>query len=300
MSRRKDIFVLLFFLVFFFVALYLIFGTFTADDTFKDVSLVSGEKIGLIRVLGGIYDPEPILDQLDRAEESSGVKALIIRLETPGGSVAASQEIYQRVADLRDETEIPIIASMGNIAASGGYYIAMGVDTIMANPGTITGSIGVIFSFPQYYELFEKIGLSHEVLKSGRFKDTGSPLRSMDKAERQYLQALIDDSYQQFIETVAAERGMDLSEVELLADGRVYTGRQAKESNLIDMLGTYHDAIDLAAELGGISGTPDVVDLAKEKGLTLYDLLFGDLMKILTYKFGLTMPLKYEMVTGFP
>ncbi len=299
MNRRRDIVILLLFLFFFFIVIYLIFGAFSPGDSFEDLSLGGGDKVAVIKIIGGIYDPQPILEQLEKIEENSSVKAVVLRLETPGGSVAASQEIYRKLASLRDELEIPIVASMGNIAASGGYYVAMGADTIIANPGTITGSIGVIFSIPQYYELFEKIGIGSEVIKSGRFKDTGSPFRSMNDAEKDYLQALIDDSYEQFIETVAEERNLDIEKVKLLADGRVFTGRQAKKQNLIDILGGYDDAIDLAGELGGISGKPRVVNMEKKRKLTIFDLLFGDIKEILYLQMGLSVPLRYEMPQNF-
>ncbi len=300
MSRRRDVIILLFFLVFFFFTLYLLFGTFTTGDSFGDLDLSGGDKVALIKITGGIYNPEPILDQIEEIEESTAIKAVVLRLETPGGSVAASQEVYAGLARLRDETGIPIVASMGNIAASGGYYVAMGADTIFASPGTITGSIGVILSFPQYHELLDKIGFGSVVVKSGKFKDTGSPLRSIESAERDYLQALIDDTYHQFVETVAEERQLDVDTVELLADGRVYTGRQAHEHDLIDLLGGLNDAIELAGILGGISGKPEVVSLARREKLTLFDLLFGDLNEVLVQKLGMATPLKYEMPLSLP
>lgn len=300
MNRRRDILILLFFLIFFFITLYLLFGTFGPSDSLEDLRLTGGDKVALVRIIGGIYNPEPYLEQFEKIEESSAVKAVVLRLETPGGSIAASQEIYMGLARLRDDLGIPIVVSMGNIAASGGYYVAMGADTIIANPGTITGSIGVILSFLQYYELFDKIGLESVVVKSGKFKDTGSPFRSLETTEKEYLQALIDDSYNQFIEVVAEERQLDLETVELLADGRVYTGRQAKDHKLIDLLGGLDDAIDLAGELGGISGKPDVVDFAKREKLTIFDILFGDLDVLLIQKLGLATPLKYEMPRSLP
>lgn len=294
MSRRRDLFVLLFFLLLFFIFIYLIFGLVSPSQTLDDLSLSSGQKVALVKIIGPIYDPRPILEQLGKIEESSAVKAVVLRLETPGGAVAASQEIYQKLVYLRDEKGIPIVASMGNVAASGGYYVALGADTIMANPGTVTGSIGVIASILQYYRLFEKLGMDVEVVKSGRFKDTGSPFRSMSKDEEAYMQSLIDDIYNQFLETVATERNLPSEKAKLLADGRVYTGRQAKELGLVDMLGGLDDAVSLAGELGGISGKPRVAELAKKK-LTLYDLLFGDLEEIVFVKLGLATPFKYEM-----
>ncbi len=298
MNRRRDLFVLLFFLLFFFLFIYLIFGLITPSDSLDDLSLSGGEKVALIKIVGGIYDSKPILSQLDKIEESKAVKAVVLRLETPGGAVAASQEIYRKLKYLRDEKGIPIVASMGNVAASGGYYVALGADTIIANPGTITGSIGVIASIFQYQRLFEKLGVGVETVKSGKFKDTGSPFRGMTGEEREYLQSLIDDTYDQFVHAVAEGRNLEVAEVELLADGRVYTGRQAKELGLIDILGGLDEAIQVAGELGGISGKPQVVELAKKK-LTLLDILLSDLEEIIFLKLGLAIPLKYELPQGF-
>ena len=298
MNRRRDLFVLLFFLLFFFLFIYLIFGLITPSDSLDDLSLSGGEKVALIKIVGGIYDSKPILSQLDKIEESKAVKAVVLRLETPGGAVAASQEIYRKLKYLRDEKGIPIVASMGNVAASGGYYVALGADTIIANPGTITGSIGVIASIFQYQRLFEKLGVGVETVKSGKFKDTGSPFRGMTGEEREYLQSLIDDTYDQFVHAVAEGRNLEVAEVELLADGRVYTGRQAKELGLIDLLGGLDEAVQIAGELGGISGKPQVVELAKKK-LTLLDILLSDLEEIIFLKLGLAIPLKYELPQGF-
>ena len=298
MNRRRDLFVLLFFLLFFFLFIYLIFGLITPSDNFDDLSLSSGEKVALVKIVGGIYDSKPILSQLDKIEESRAVKAVVLRLETPGGAVAASQEIYRKLKYLRDEKNLPIVASMGNVAASGGYYVALGADTIIANPGTITGSIGVIASILQYHRLFEKVGVGVEIVKSGKFKDTGSPFRGMTGEEKKYLQSLIDDTYDQFVHAVADGRNLDVAEVELLADGRVYTGRQAKELGLIDLLGGLDEAIQIAGELGGISGEPQVIELAKKK-LTLLDILLSDLEEIIFLKLGLAIPLKYELPQGF-
>ncbi|MCX6639577.1 MAG: signal peptide peptidase SppA [bacterium] len=300
MSRRNDLLILLIFVACFFVALYLIFGLFTPRSAFDNLSTGSGSRIALLQIVGPIYNPQPILDQLNKIEDSDGIKALLLRLDTPGGGVAAAQEIYSKLVYLRDEKKIPIVASMGSVAASGGYYIAVGADTIIANPGTITGSIGVIADLFNYSKLAEKIGLQLDVIKSGKFKDTGNPYRQITGEEREYLQGLIDDSYHQFVETVARERNMKVEDVELLADGRVYTGRQAKESGLIDLLGGYDDAVKLAAGLGGIKGKPRVVELKKDKKLTLYDLLFGDLQEIAYFNFGIALPLKYELPRRIP
>lgn len=299
MSRRRDLFVLLVFLLAFFLFFYLVFDALTPKSALDDLSLGGGSKVGLIQLIGPIYNSRPILDQLDKMEESSSIKAILVRLETPGGGVAASQEIYQKLAHLRDEKNIPIIASMGGVAASGGYYISLGADTIVANPGTTTGSIGVLAEIPVYGALLKKIGVEVEVIKSGKFKDTGSPHRALTPEEKKYLQGWVDDTYQQFVETVAAERGMDLQQVELLADGRVYTGRQALKLGLVDILGSMDDALRIAGELGGITGKPRLVKLEKKK-LTLLDFLLGDIEEIIFLQLGMAIPLKYEMPRTFP
>jgi protease-4 len=193
--------------------------------------------------------------------------------------VAASQEIYSALKKAGEK--LPVVVSMGGVAASGGYYVAVAADTIVANPGTTTGSIGVIATLAQVFRLMDKIGIDHEVIKSGKFKDSGSALRKMTPEDRQYLQGWIDDAYQQFVETVAEERNMPLSKVKKIADGRVFTGRQALELGLIDKLGDFQDAIDLAGKMGGIKGKPEILE-KKKRRLTLFDLLFGDVNEFLT------------------
>lgn len=294
MSRHRDLFVLLFFLLALFLFFYLISGLLTPHADFQDLSLGGGEKVALVEIVGPIYNPQPILEQLNKIEENSSVKAVLLRLETPGGGVAASQEVYRKLAHLRDEKKMPIVASMGGVAASGGYYVALGADTIMANPGTLTGSIGVILEVPTYGRLLDKIGIDYEVVKSGKFKDAPSPVRPLTPEERSYIQSVIDDSYEQFLNVVAVERHLDLKQAELLADGRVYTGQQAQKLGLVDLLGGRDDALKLAGQLGGISGVPRLVEFRKKK-LTLFNLLFDDLMDLVFLRLGLACPLRYEL-----
>ena len=177
--------------------------------------------------------------------------------------MAPSQEIYNAVNRVRREHNKTVVASMGTVAASGGYYIAVATDRILANPGTLTGSIGVIMQMANFQELLEKIGVKSVVVKTGKFKDLGSPFRPMVEEERQLLESVMNDTLSQFIEAVADGRSMDAAEVELLADGRVFTGRQAKSVLLIDEIGDLHDAIKLAGELGGIEGSPRVLETTK-------------------------------------
>jgi len=173
--------------------------------------------------------------------------------------VGAVQEIYSAVLKAKAETKKPFIARFGEVSASGGYYVAAACDQIMAHPGTITGSIGVIFSVSNFEGLMKKVGFRSEAIKSGKFKDIASPTREMTSDERKLLQAMIDDSYEQFVKAVSDGRKMPVDQVKLLADGRIYTGRQAKESGLVDVLGDLQDAIDKAGEMGGIGRNPRVL-----------------------------------------
>ena len=187
------------------------------------------------------------------------VKAIVLDINSPGGSVGAVQEIYSAVLRAKAETKKPFVARFGDVSASGGYYVASACDVIVAQPGTITGSIGVIFSVSNFEGLMKKVGMRSEVVKSGKFKDMGSMSREMTPEERKLLQAMIDDSYDQFVTAVAQGRKMDLEKVKLLADGRIYTGRQGKEAGLVDKLGDLQDALDEAGELAKIGKNPRVL-----------------------------------------
>ena len=216
-----------------------------------------GDKVAVIDVTGTISRPETIVDQIHQYRDDQGVKAIVLRINSPGGSVAPVQEIYSELKKL----EKPIVASMSSTAASGGYYIAAIADEILANPGTLTGSIGVIMQFTKLKGLYEKIGLEQQVVKSGKFKDTGSPVRNLTDEERELLQATLDDVHNQFIDAVFEGRQAHLTREDIvaLADGRIFSGQQALEHKLVDQLGNLTDAIDRAGELGGISGKPKVV-----------------------------------------
>ncbi len=216
-----------------------------------------GEKIGYVEVAGTILSSEDTVRQLGDFKKDNSIKAVVLRINSPGGGVSPSQEIYQEVKALAEVK--PVVVSMGSVAASGGYYIAVPAQRILANPGSITGSIGVIMEFTNLEELLQKIGLKSQVVKSGKFKDIGSPMRPMSEADRNLLEALIADVYDQFVTVVAEGRQLELEEVRRLADGRIFTGRQAMESGLVDQLGGYQDAIVVAAELAGIEGQPKIV-----------------------------------------
>jgi protease-4 len=237
----------------------------------KGPSISGGKKVGIVEVNGTIISSGPIIKQLDKYGEDKSIPAIVLRINSPGGVVAVCQEIYEEVRKLRLSGK-RIVASMGNVAASGGYYIAVAADTIMANPGTITGSIGVIAQIPNAEELLKKVGLCVEVIKSGKYKDIGSSTRKMTSDEYRLLQGVIDDTYDQFVETVISERNLSRKEVLKLADGRIFTGRQALKCKLVDVLGNYKDAIDLAGKMAGIGEKPPVVRPKRKP--TLFDLLF--------------------------
>ena len=195
--------------------------------------------------------------------ERGDVKAIVFRVNSPGGAVAPSQEIFEKIKRLN--AQLPIVTSVGSVAASGGYYSALGSAYIVANPGSITGSIGVIMDYPVATDLLEKIGLRFETVKSGDLKDAGSPTREVTDADRRYFQEVVRDMHEQFVEAVAWGRHMDVETVMELADGRVFTGRQSLELGLIDTIGTFDDAVAIAAELGDISGKPKLVRPKKDK-----------------------------------
>jgi protease-4 len=227
---------------------------------FPDLDLSTEDRIALVRIEGIILDSQTTVGELKRFGENPSVKAIVLRIDSPGGGVVPSQEIYDAVQRVRNKSNKAVIASMGTVAASGGYYIAAATDRILANPGTLTGSIGVIMEMANIEGLLKKIGVEGVVVKSGRYKDVGSPLRKMSDEEQALLQSVMDDVHKQFIEAVAAGRSLEVADVKALADGRIFTGRQAKDAKLVDELGNLEDAIQLAAEIAGIEGEPKVVE----------------------------------------
>ncbi|MBN1352335.1 signal peptide peptidase SppA [candidate division KSB1 bacterium] len=252
-----------------------------------------GNKIAVIELQGVIYNSQRIVTQFEKYRKDESIAAIVFRIDSPGGGVAESQEIYEAVKKSRNAGK-NVVVSMGSVAASGGYYIACGADTIVANPGTTTGSIGVIAEIPNTKALMDKIGIRFNIVKSGRFKDTGSPFRDITSEERAYLQGWIDDAYHQFVNVISEERKMDVEDVLKLADGRVFTGKQAESNGLIDVLGTYQDAIHIAAQMAGLSGEPNVVR-EKRKKVTLFDLLFMDMDEVFNMIQG-GPRLKYQMI----
>jgi protease-4 len=220
--------------------------------------------VGVIEVRGVIDEDEEVIDSIRRFAKADQIRAVILRIESPGGAVTPSQEIYRELLRLREKK--PLIASLGEVAASGGYYIASACNTIVANPGTITGSIGVIMGTMYNVQgLLEKLGVKGTVVKAGAYKDIGSPIRDMTSEERQILKSMLDDVHKQFIAAVAEGRKMDEAVVQTLADGRIYSGEQAQRLGLVDQLGNFQDAITLAAEQAGISGEPPLVRAKTQK-----------------------------------
>ena len=274
MSTRQDKAIAVVIIVFFIVFVLVISALFLGISRTSSVDFASaGGRVAIVELNGVILSSKDMVRQFKRYQKDKSIQAIVFRINSPGGGIAASQEIYEHVKRVRDSGK-PVIASMASVAASGGYYVALGADSIMANPGTTTGSIGVIAEFPNFTGLLDKIGVKMTVIKSGRYKDTGSPYRDMTAQDRQYLQSWIDSGYDQFVEVVAREREMNEEQVRSLADGRVYTGEQAFELALIDTLGTFDDAIKLAATAAGIEGEPKLVR-QEQKRVTPFDFLFS-------------------------
>ncbi|BCA55565.1 putative Peptidase S49, signal peptide peptidase SppA [Nitrospira sp. KM1] len=261
---------------------------------FPDLDLSTEDRVALIRVEGVILDSQSTVTELRRFGENPSIKAIVLRIDSPGGGVVPSQEIFDAVQRVRSKNNKAVIASMGTVAASGGYYIAAATDRIIANPGTLTGSIGVIMETANIEGLLKKIGVEGIVVKSGKFKDVGSPLRKMSDEEHALLQSVMDDVHKQFIDAVAAGRALEVTAVQALADGRIFTGRQAKDAKLVDELGNLDDAIQLAADLAGIEGEPKVVEPRRRFSFReLIDSRFADIFPKVDFHAGVS--LKYLM-----
>ena len=242
---------------------------FNLTDT---ISNGSAEKVAVIEVEGIISESRETIERIHTLRDDASVKAVVLRIDSPGGTVGPAQEIYEELIKLQKHK--PVVASMGSVAASGGYYIAAGTQKIFANPGTITGSIGVLIEVANFEELLGKIGLRSEVIKSGQFKDTLSPVRTMGTDERSLIQAVIDNIHSQFVDAIAKGRSMPREKVLALADGRILSGEQALEAGLVDELGNLYDAIQAAADMAGIEGKPEVA-YPKEKKPSLLDFIIG-------------------------
>jgi protease-4 len=239
----------------------------------KNIPLKS--KVALVRIEGPILDSKNIVDEIKEYGKDSSIKAIILRIDSPGGAVAPSQEIYSEVK--KAAAKKAVVVSMGSIAASGGYYIACPATRIIANPGTLTGSIGVIMELPNIEGLLTKIGVKTEVIKAGKNKDIGSAFRAMKPEERELLQGVMDNVHEQFIKAVAEGRKLKVEDVREIADGRIFTGEQAVEKGLVNELGTLEDATRIAAKLAGIKEEPEVV--TKKEKVTFFDLLRNNFPK---------------------
>jgi protease-4 len=254
-------------LVFFFSVLFLI-----SRSTGRSGRFAFGDKIAIVEIRGVITQSSGIIEEIHQYVDDEGVKAIILRIDSPGGGVGPSQEIHREILKIKAKKRV--VASLGSVAASGGYYIACASDRIVANPGTITGSIGVLMEFTNIEELFKKIGIKGVVVKSGELKDIGSPFREMTPEERKIIQGVIDNVHQQFIQAVAEGRKLDRSKVIEIADGRILTGEQAKQLGLVDQIGNLQDAIDTTAKMVGIEGKPNI--LYPKRRISLWELLIRE------------------------
>lgn len=250
-----------------------VFSLASSLSALKGEDLGAGDAVGIVPVEGVIVSGKPtgimeqglaysdlIVDFIRRADENKSIKAILLRVNSPGGSVVASNEIYNALR----EVEKPLVVSMGEMAASGGYYVSCAADKIVAHPDTMTGSIGVIAQVIHMHEMMDKIGMEVTTIKSGLYKDEGSPFREMTEEEKKIWQDIIDEAYQEFVEIVAEGRHLPKEEVRKLADGRIYTGRQAHKLALVDELGDFSSALELASELGGIEGKPRVIEYRRQ------------------------------------
>ncbi len=251
-------------------------------------NLPLGERIGLVRIEGPIFDSKEAIDEIKKYSKDPSIRALVLRIDSPGGAVAPAQEIYEEIRKVVAKKKV--VVSMGSVAASGGYYIASPASRIIANPGTLTGSIGVIMEIPNLEGLMNKLGIRTEVVKSGQHKDLASIFRKKKKEEREILQGVLDNVHEQFISAVAEGRKMLNEDVKKIADGRIFTGEQALKIGLIDELGNIEDAIKVAAKLSGIKGEPVIV--TKEEKFSILNILRGSMPKELTDIFP-TVKVKY-------
>jgi protease IV len=236
--------------------------------------LTLGDRIAIIPVEGIIGDDAEVLENIRRFRDDESVKGFVIAINSPGGEVGPSQSIYREVKRLRDQDDRPVIAAINSIGASGGYYIALGADSIYANPGAITGSIGVIMEMPNVEGLMQKVGVRMETVKSADHKDIGSPFREMSPSDRAVLGAMVQDVYSQFVEVVSTERKKSVEELAQLADGRVMSGRQAMRAGLIDRVGNFNDAVAAAGRMADLGAEPKLLYPAKDE-VTIMDAILG-------------------------
>jgi protease-4 len=281
-----------------FVVVAVLFSVFTISvlkSVFSDTEeAIHGDGVGLVEVKGIILDSQETVKQLQSLRKNDKVKAVVLRIDSPGGVVGPSQEIHDAVKKLNMQKKV--VVSMGSLAASGGYYIAVPATKIFANPGTITGSIGVLMKFSNMEGLLDKIGMKAFTLKTGKYKDVGSPARPMTAEEKEMLQSVIDSTHGQFVKAVAEGRKLPVERVRALATGRIFSGEQALALKLVDQLGTLQDAVEEAGRLGGIKGEPELIRPPKKKKVFLDLLVESAAEKISSYatqEKGLTV--NYEM-----
>ncbi|MEZ0329533.1 MAG: signal peptide peptidase SppA [Dissulfuribacterales bacterium] len=240
-------------------------------NSFKKPVLPNANRIGIIEIKGILDSSEDYLKYLRQFQRDDSIKAVIVRIDCPGGAVGASQELYSELKSLNKSK--PVIASLGNLAASGGYYTAIGAREIVSNPGTITGSIGVIMKLPNVGAMLEKLGIKLDVIKSGALKDLGPMTRDLTPEEKAVIESVMHDIHRQFITAVSESRKLPLEQVESIADGRIFSGRQALELKLIDRIGNFNEAVRIASKEAGLTGEPELVYPQKDRFLTFKQLL---------------------------
>lgn len=280
-----------------FVVLFVIAAAITVVAVIAYLALVSyfdsgvsrGDAVAVVDIQGEIFYDRSKLHEIESHRKNDNIKAVVLFINSPGGGVAASQALHRAILDLR--LEKPVVAFMASVAASGGYYAACAADSIIATEGTLTGSIGVIAAFLRTEELYHKIGLDVTVIKSGQYKDVGSPYREMTQTEKAYMGRLLDRVYDQFVTAVAETRDIPLERAYELAEGRLYTGEEAMEVGLVDRLGSYEDATLMAAKMGGIEGEPRVVKKRRRKDL--WERIWGETATALAKNRAERVSLKY-------
>ena len=277
--KRKGLLTVLFVFGFLFTTFFL-FMFLVIGSVGKDLP-VTGEGIGVVEIVGPIMDSRETVDQIRKYQRNDNIKAILLRIDSPGGAIAPSQEIYHAVLKARKDKKV--VASMGSVAASGGYYIACAADRIFANAGTVTGSIGVITQLTNFTDLAEMAKVDVITIKSGQYKDVGNAFREFEEKDRQFFEQMVLNIYEQFVKDVSEARGMKLDDVRAVADGRVFTGLQALELGLVDELGTLYDSAEyLAGEVGLDKKDPNLIYPPEEEGDLLQQLVEGTVQGVAT------------------
>lgn len=267
-----------------FVGFSIIFFAKMVSDTdrYDEITGRGNGKIAVVDLDFTILSSESIVRQFKKFGEDKSIKAILLHVNTPGGGVAASQEMYEAIRKTRDNGK-PVVVSVSSLGASGGYYAACGGNIIVANPGSLVGSIGVIMNLTNFKELAEKLGITENIIKSGELKDAGNPFRELNEKDKEYFQGIVNDSYDQFLDVVSKSRKIDKEKLKEYADGRVFTGRQAKDIGLIDSLGTYEDAVRITSRMAGIEGDPVIVKEKRKENIfykIVYSLTENDLRSV--------------------